>query len=216
MAEIQYAFTDEEGVFLVKLARESLEYRLEHGEELPEPDEYPPNLQNNSGIFVTLRRYGISHGETLRGCIGMIEAREPIIQGAIHMAIAAGLDDPRFPPVKKSELDNLVFEITAMTVPALLAGEGPKDLDAIRGAIVIGRDGLIMARGWQRGLFLPQVPVEQGWDIDTYLNENCRKAGLPYGAWKEPYSSIYTFTGEIFEEEEPRGNIVRKVLVPTS
>ncbi|MBN2150812.1 MAG: TIGR00296 family protein, partial [Candidatus Lokiarchaeota archaeon] len=101
------------------------------------------------------------------------------------------------------------FEVTAMTVPKLL---GEKDPEGIKAAIKIGRDGLIMQRGYYRGLLLPQVPVEYDWDVDTFLAHTCRKAGLPGDAWKEKETKVFTFAGEIFEEEEPHGSITRKVI----
>lgn len=206
-----FAYTDDEGAYLVRLARKSLSTRLATGEPLHLPADVPPRLREASGIFVTLRRHAAPHDESLRGCIGMIEAREPIALGAIHMAVSAGLNDPRFPPVKASELDRLVFEVTAMTPPVLLAA---KDPDAIRASIVLGRDGLIMQKGYQRGLLLPQVPVEQDppWDVEMFLDWTCKKAFLPNGAWKDPTTKILTFQGEIFEETEPNGPVVRKVI----
>ncbi|NMC07635.1 MAG: TIGR00296 family protein [Candidatus Lokiarchaeota archaeon] len=209
MSESEYAYTDEEGIYLVKLARKSLETRLKTGTELPVPEDCPPKLKNASGVFVTLRKHGVQVDESLRGCIGMIEARESLVAGVVHMALAAGLEDPRFPPVKASELDHLVFEVTAMTVPKLLAAKNPEE---IKKAIKIGRDGLIMQRGMNRGLLLPQVPVEYDWDVETFLSHTCRKAWLPEDAWKQKDTKIFSFMGEIFEEEEPHGKIIRKII----
>ena len=205
----EYAYTDEEGIYLVQLARKSLETRLKTGKELPVPDDCPSKLKGVSGVFVTLRKHGLPVDESLRGCIGMIEAREALVAGVVHMALAAGLEDPRFPEVRASELDHIAFEVTAMTVPKLLA---TKDPEAIKKAIKIGRDGLIMHRGMSRGLLLPQVPVEYDWDVETFLSHTCRKAWLPEDAWKQKDTKIFTFAGEIFEEEEPHGKIIRKVI----
>nr|MDO8118337.1 TIGR00296 family protein [Candidatus Sigynarchaeota archaeon] len=211
MGETKFAYTDEEGEFLVKIARESLESKLVKGKEIPVPASYPAKLKDLSGIFVTLRKYNVSHDESLRGCIGIIEGREPIIEGAIHMALAAGLEDPRFPQVNAAELDRIVFEVTAMTPPKLLE---TKDPERIKASIKIGRDGLIMQKGFSRGLLLPQVPVEQEprWDVEEFLSYTCRKAWLPLDAWKDPHTKIFTFQGEIFEEESPRGKVVRKAI----
>ncbi|MEX2683550.1 MAG: TIGR00296 family protein [Candidatus Sigynarchaeota archaeon] len=205
----EYTFTDEEGIYLVKLARKSLETKLTTGQELPVPDDCPPKLKDMSGVFVTLRIHGRPVDESLRGCIGMIEPRESLVAGVVHMALAAGLEDPRFPEVKASELDHITFEVTAMTVPKLLEAKSPEE---IKKAIKIGRDGLIMQRGYARGLLLPQVPVEYNWDVETFLMHTCRKAGLPSDAWKQKDTKIFTFAGEIFEEEEPHGKIIRKVI----
>ncbi|MBN2151486.1 MAG: AMMECR1 family protein, partial [Candidatus Lokiarchaeota archaeon] len=112
MSTSEYTFTDEEGAYLVKLARRSLETKLKTGEELPVPGDCPPKLREMSGVFVTLRKHGLPVDESLRGCIGMIEAREPLVAGVVHMALAAGLEDPRFPNVRASELDHISFEVT--------------------------------------------------------------------------------------------------------
>ncbi len=209
MSKSEYAYSDEEGIYLVQLARKSLETRLKTGKELPVPDDCPPKLKEMSGLFVTLRKHGLPVEESLRGCIGMIEAREPLVAGVIHMAMAAGLEDWRFPNVRASELDHIAFEVTAMTVPKLLETKDPEE---IKKSIMIGRDGLIMQRGMNRGLLLPQVPVEYDWDVETFLMHTCNKAGLPQAAWKQKETKIFTFAGEIFEEEEPHGKIIRKVI----
>jgi AmmeMemoRadiSam system protein A len=153
MSTTDYAYTDDEGIYLVKLARKSLETRLKTGKELPIPGDCPPKLKTVSGVFVTLRKHGFPVDESLRGCIGMIEARESLVAGVVHMALAAGLEDPRFPQVRTSELDHIAFELTAMTVPKLLQTKNPEE---IKNAIKIGRDGLIMQRGYSRGLLLPK------------------------------------------------------------
>ncbi len=209
MSPSEYTFTDEDGIYLVKLARKSLETKLTTGKELPVPDDCSAKLKEESGVFVTLRKHGLPVDESLRGCIGMIEARESLVAGVVHMALAAGLEDPRFPDVRASELDHIAFEVTAMTVPKLLETKDPEE---IKKAIKIGRDGLIMQRSFYRGLLLPQVPVEYDWDVDTFLMHTCRKAGLPPDAWMQKDTRIFTFAGEIFEEEEPHGKIIRKVI----
>lgn len=211
MADTNYAYTDEEGVFLVKLARKALTEKLTSDIEIDVPSDYPDKLNKVTGIFVTLRKYKVSHDSSLRGCIGMIEGREPIVAGAIHMALSAGLQDPRFPSVRPKELDNLIFEVTAMTPPKLIEAKDPGEIKA---QIKIGRDGLIMQSGLRKGLLLPQVPVEQTppWDVETFLEGTCRKAWLGKGCWKNPETKIFTFQGEIFEEIEPHGKVIRKKI----
>lgn len=211
MVDETFAYSDEEGKFLVKLARKSLENYLETGKKIDVPGEYPEKLKDLSGVFVTLRRHGVPHDSSLRGCIGVIEAREPLINGVINMALSSGLEDPRFPDVKKPELDNITFEVTAMTPPKLLDVENPEEYPE---HIKIGRDGLIMERGFKRGLLLPQVPVEQDpvWGPVEFLDYTCRKAWLSQGCWKSKETKVYTFQGEIFEEIEPRGPIKRKII----
>ncbi|MFX0103828.1 MAG: TIGR00296 family protein [Candidatus Hodarchaeota archaeon] len=211
MLDDDFAYADDEGIYLVKLARRSLETYLETGKKIDVPSDFPGKLKDQSGVFVTLRRHGVPHDSSLRGCIGMIEAREPLINGVINMALSSGLEDPRFPEVKKKELDNITFEVTAMTPPKLLEVEDPEDIPA---KIKIGRDGIIMERGFRRGLLLPQVPVEQDpvWSPTEFLDYTCRKAWLSQGCWKSKETKVYTFQGEIFEEIEPRGDIKRKII----
>jgi len=96
-------------------------------------------------------------------------------------------------------------EVTVLTPPELITATTPEE---IKGSIVIGRDGLIIEKGYYRGLLLPQVPVEWGWDVDEYLVNLCYKAGLPPDAWKQ--ARIYRFQGEIFSETEPYGEVVRR------
>ncbi|MHA1794045.1 MAG: TIGR00296 family protein, partial [Promethearchaeota archaeon] len=112
--------------------------------------------------------------------------------------------------VTVDELDKLTFEVTAMTPPKLLEVEDRSKMPSL---IVIGRDGLIAERGFHRGLLLPQVPVEQDpvWTPEQFLDWTCKKAWLNTGCWKNKNTKIYTFQGEIFEELEPHGKIVRKV-----
>ncbi|MHA1369853.1 MAG: TIGR00296 family protein [Promethearchaeota archaeon] len=206
-----YAYTDDEGRFLVKLARRSLETYLKENKKIEPASDCPPKLKKPSGVFVTLRRHGVPHDSSLRGCIGLVIAKKPLVNGVIEMALAAGLDDPRFPKVKKGELDNIVFEVTAMTEPKLLEVDSPEEyLKKIK----IGRDGLIIEKGFRRGLLLPQVPVEQDpvWTVKKFLDWTCKKAWLPDGCWKSPSTKVYTFQGEIFEEKEPHGEIIRKVI----
>src|SRR5271157_171382 len=185
MAEENYAYTDEEGVFLVKLARETVETIVTSQTVLEVPEEVPPKLQEESGVFVTLNkitsgqvRIGPS-GQQLRGCIGRPYPQFPLVKATIDSAIDAATHDPRFPPVVTQELDQLIVEVTALTPPVLLETETPQDrLHAIK----IGRDGLLIESdtryGPRRGLFLPQVPIEWHWDEKEYLVELCGKAGL--------------------------------------
>ncbi len=216
MAETNFAYTEEEGIFLVKLARAALEAIVTKGEKIPVPDDVPEKLQKDSGVFVTLniissgeRRKGPREHE-LRGCIGRPYPQQPLVEATIDSAIDAATQDWRFSAVRPKELENILVEVTALTPPVLLVTKTPEDrLHAVK----IGRDGLLIEAptsfGPHRGLFLPQVPIEQHWDVETYLDEICGKAGLPSEYWHKPTTKLYTFQGEIFKEEAPRGNIVR-------
>jgi uncharacterized protein (TIGR00296 family) len=162
------------------------------------------------GAFVTLNRYNIS-GNPLRGCIGYIEPKFSLYDVVHRVSIQSAIEDPRFPSVTLEEMDNIVIELSILTPPELLMVNNPEDYGD---KIVIGRDGLIAERGWQRGLLLPQVPVDhdRNWDVETFLKHTCQKAMLPADAWKNFDTKIYSFQAILFEEESPRGEIVRKYL----
>ncbi len=141
-------------------------------------------LKEKRGAFVTLKR-----GGKLRGCIGNIIATTPLYKTVEIMARAAALDDPRFQPMKESELNDLEIEISALT-PL----ERIESIDQIE----VGKHGLYLKRGWSSGLLLPQVPGEYGWDLNTFLEHTCLKANLSPDAWKDPATEIYIFSAEVF------------------
>jgi AmmeMemoRadiSam system protein A len=181
--------SDEDRTLLLRIAREALAAHVGLG-----PAHVPGEtaiLTRRGGAFVTLHT---RDGE-LRGCIGHIEPTEPLGKVVPRCAVAAGSSDPRFPPITSSELDHLQIEISLLG--PLEAITGPQDL-------VVGRDGLIIERGWQRGLLLPQVAVEWGWDADAFLAHTCRKAGLPTDAWKQD-AKLWRFEAEVFGESGRAG-----------
>jgi uncharacterized protein (TIGR00296 family) len=124
-------------------------------------------------------------------------------------AIAAATDDPRFSPVKSSELDKITFEVTILSSPVELKVDDPLQLPS---KIKVGRDGLMVKQGYNSGLLLPQVPVEYDWSEEEFLGFTCQKAGLPQNCWKEKRTKVFTFEGIIFKEETPNGKIVREKL----
>jgi AmmeMemoRadiSam system protein A len=138
---------------------------------------------------VTLHKHG-----RLRGCIGYIQALKPLRQAVAEMAVQAALHDPRFPPVTSDELPELHIEISVLS---------PLEAVADVSEIEVGTHGLVIEDGRSRGLLLPQVPVEYGWDRDTFLEHTCAKAGLPPDRWKAQGVTITKFTAEVFGEEEP-------------
>ena len=144
-------------------------------------------LARPGGAFVTLHK-----GADLRGCIGHIEPTEPLGAVVPRCAVAACSTDPRFPPLASDELDAIDIEISLLG--PLESIDGPAD-------IVIGRHGLVVERGWQRGLLLPQVATERSWNADTFLAHTCRKAGLPLDAWKHG-AKAWRFEAEVFGERE--------------
>ncbi len=197
----------EEGVYLVRLARRAIETELRTGETV-EPVEAPEKLMRPCGVFVTLNTVeGPSH--RLRGCIGFPYPVKPLAEAIVDAAISAALRDPRFSPLSSGEMDSIVVEVSVLTPPEPIRVERP---DQYPDHVEVGRDGLIISRGRRRGLLLPQVPVEWGWDADEFLTQCCLKARLPPDAWLTPGTEISKFQAIIFAEEAPRGAVRRMKL----
>ena len=141
--------------------------------------------ENTGGAFVTLHRRG-----ELRGCVGQIEGAGALAEIIERCAVAAALEDPRFSPVTPSEVAELEIEIS------LLSPLEP----VVPAQIEVGRHGLVVQQGSRRGLLLPQVPVDRGWQWPRFVEETCAKAGLPRDAWKDPATRTFAFTTEVFTE----------------
>lgn len=182
---VDFSLTREEKNTLGSIALNAVSLRL-RGEFPPEPElsRYSPTLRKNLGCFVTLKEKG-----RLRGCIGTIVGESPLVRNVWRMAQLAAFDDPRFPPVSPSEWDELSMEITVLGELSLCPD--PK-------RIVIGRHGFVLSAHGRTGVFLPQVPVEQHWDLPAYLTNLCYKAGLPDGSWKAPGARLYWYEGLAF------------------
>jgi AmmeMemoRadiSam system protein A len=184
--------TAEEGRYLLTLARATIANVVgaKSSTTLADP---PPRLNAPGAAFVTLRT---RHGD-LRGCIGSLEARRPLVEDVRENAIAAALRDPRFSPVKAAELNDLVIEVSVLTAPEPLDFDGPDDLiHKLRPNI----DGVLIERGWNRATFLPQV-WEQLPSPEEFLGNLCYKAGLPPNAWRWPDLKVSIYQVEKFEEE---------------
>jgi len=179
--------TKDQQVKLLKLARktiaDSLGIRLDG--EIDLEDEI---FKEMCGAFVTLHIKG-----RLRGCIGYIQGIKSIPDTIVDMAKASAFKDPRFPPLRKDEYLLIDIEISVLS-PI----EPVKNVSEIK----VGRDGLIICRGFNSGLLLPQVPVEQCWDLDTFLENTCYKAGLPGNAWQQKGTKIEKFSAQVFGEKE--------------
>lgn len=145
-----------------------------------------PNLLRRSGAFVTLEKHG-----DLRGCIGTTQAKRPLYQTVQWAAIAAAVQDPRFPSVVPEELEEIEIEISVLSPLRPI-----EDVNEVQ----VGVHGLYIVKGQRSGLLLPQVATEQGWDREAFLRGVCRKAGLPEGCWREG-AQLYVFTADVFEEE---------------
>ena len=183
--------TDRAGQYLVDLAKEAIGHFIETGEKLEIPENYPIELDEKLGVFVTLNK-----NNTLRGCIGYAEPIEPAINATIEVAIAAAFNDPRFSAVTKDEFQILDFEVTVLTRPELIEVAHPKQyLDEIE----IGRDGLIVQKGYSRGLLLPQVAVENLLGKEDFLEHTCMKAGISADSWMDESCDVYKFQGQIFK-----------------
>ena len=203
-----FELTEEEGSYLVKLARKAIENYLRTGKTISTPKDVPTRLAEKCGVFVTLN--SVSSGKKeLRGCIGFPAPVMPLVKAAIDSAISAAVSDPRFPQVKPNELGSIVVEISVLTPPELIKAKAPDDYPKL---IRIGKDGLIVERGLSSGLLLPQVPVEWDWNEEEFLSHCCLKAGLPPDSWLVSGTKIYRFQAIIFEEESPNGKVKRVQL----
>ncbi|OSS41926.1 putative ACR [Desulfurella amilsii] len=199
-------FSLEEGKFLVKLARQSVEYFLKNKKYLPIPHTYPENLNKTVGIFITLSTFP---GENLRGCIGYPYAFGPLIELCVSASTKAACEDPRFECVSTKELDNIVFEVTILSPMILLDQNKPFEEQ-----IEIGRDGLLVTCDTygKSGLLLPQVAVEWGFDKKKFLKEVCRKASLNDNCINDRNCKFYRFESQIFKEVSPNSDIKEEVL----
>ena len=203
-----FYLTQNEGLFLVKLARRTVTKYLKTGKILQVSKEVSKNLMEKSGVFVTLKSFN-KGTKSLRGCIGLPYPTTPLTLAVIEAALSAATQDPRFPPVKLKELENIVFEVSVLTPPELLIVEKTLDYPS---NIKIGQDGLIIENRYHKGLLLPQVPIELNWQPEEFLCQTAMKAGLQPDVWLLKDTKIYTFQAIIFEETIPKGEIVQKKI----
>ena len=200
-----FELTEQEGKFLINLARNTVTEYLRSGKILKPPKETPQKMYEQCGVFVTIST--IQEGEKgLRGCIGYPYPTSPLVEAVIDSAINASTQDPRFEPMTSDELDKVVFEVSVLTPPESVSVSNPKDYIS---KIKVGEDGLIIERGYHKGLLLPQVPTEWGWCEEEFLCQCCVKAGLPPDSWLTKDAKISKFKAIIFEEQTPKGEIIR-------
>jgi AmmeMemoRadiSam system protein A len=169
---------------LLALARKSIEEFLKTGKRL-RPEAGSPKLSAKRGAFVTLKV-----DNQLRGCIGYPLPQKPLIETIASMVIAAATQDYRFPPLEIEELPRTKIEISVLTLPRPV-----KEMKEIE----VGRHGIIITKGISKGLLLPQVPGEYGWDLETYLRHGCLKAGLDEDEWQKG-AHIEVFEAQVFSE----------------
>ncbi|MFH0896774.1 MAG: TIGR00296 family protein [Candidatus Bathyarchaeota archaeon] len=200
---MSFELTLDEGKFLAKIARRAIATYLEKGRKITAPHETPAKLREKCGVFVTLNKI-VGGKEELRGCIGFPLPEIPLIDATIDAAISAAVNDSRFPRVTSQELKDVVLEVSVLTPPVLIEVNDPKSyIEEVK----VGQDGLIVERGWFKGLLLPQVPTEWKWDAEEFLANCCMKAGLTPDTWLIKGTKIYKFSCIIAQELSPNGTV---------
>ncbi len=188
--------TDEEKLKLLEIARRSIT-NVVNGQGLPDVEPDTENLKTPCGAFVT-----ITVNDNLRGCIGYVEAVESLAETVNEVAAKSALEDPRFPPVEPYELDKIEIEISVLSPLKLV-----KSVDEIK----VGEHGIMIKRGWRRGLLLPQVATEHNLTKEEFLEHTCLKAGLSPDCWKDKETEIYIFTAIVFRESDFKQKIERNL-----
>ena len=185
------ALTTEQKRTLLDIARKTIDLYVSAGRKM-EVGDVDSRLALNEGAFVTIHKNG-----QLRGCIGNIVTQKPLYMTVRDMAIAAAVEDPRFPKVQPEELDQINVEVSVLSLPRVI-----RDV----GEIELGTHGVIVSKGpLHYGVFLPQVAEETNWTKEEFLSQLCaQKAHLPPGAWKDPGTKIEVFTADVFSEKEPQ------------
>lgn len=184
--ELGFSLNERDREALLKIARSSVESVVRDQKIYWVAQTNLPHLEEARGAFVTLKEHG-----KLRGCIGYTTPMKSLAKTVRDVAGDAALEDSRFTPVTTQELPGLEYEISVMSPLRRVL-----DIHDIK----VGRNGLIVKQGETEGILLPQVPLEQHWDRDTFLKETCLKAGLPPDAWKDDATDIFMFTAVVFDE----------------
>ena len=180
--------TSEDREILLKISRKTLVDYLTNYDR-PKYKVYLPNLLKPRPVFVTLRD---RKSNDLRGCRGGTKADTPLMEAVVKMTIASATDDPRFSPVILEEVEDIKIEINALTPMRRI-----KPFE-----VKVGIHGLMIVKGLQAGLLLPQVPVSFNWDQNTFLDQLCKKAGLPTDTWREESGvKLFGFESEEWAEE---------------
>jgi AmmeMemoRadiSam system protein A len=182
----QNEFTPEERAVLLRLAHESILSALERREISLTPPS--PHLDEPRGAFTTIYFHG-----NLRGCVGYVFPVASLYRTVAETARAAAFEDTRFSPVSPQEAPELDVSLSILSPLRVITPE----------EVEIGRHGLVVSHGGRRGLLLPQVPVEHQWDRATFMEQTCRKAGLPLDAWRQG-ATLEAFTAEVFGDREAK------------
>jgi len=171
---------------LLNIARQAIETYMNTGKKYVEPREEKA-LNRRNGCFVSIKQ-----GGQLRGCIGNFQSELPLFREVAEMAVASASKDPRFYPMKLDDLHDFTLEISVLS--PLRKIEGIEEIE-------VGRHGIYLEKGYYRGVLLPQVATEYGWDCDTFLQQTCLKAGLSPDAWKAEDTEIYIFSADVFSDK---------------
>lgn len=183
---LSFDLTGAQEEFLSEQALTAIDSVL-HGDTAASPRRPSPTdtvLNSTLGAFVTLQKNG-----QLRGCIGRFYGHNPLWLNVWEMARAAAFEDPRFPALSAREWPEITMDISVLDAPTPCTN--PSE-------IAVGRDGLILQAYGRSGVFLPQVPVEQGWDLEQYLFHLCLKAGLPPDTWQKPEARLFSYQAKVF------------------
>jgi AmmeMemoRadiSam system protein A len=184
---MNFTINPDEQKILLDDARESIASELEKRQPQYRHDAAKsPVLREPCGAFVTLHKRA---GHSLRGCIGRMTASLPLLETVRAMAREAAFGDPRFPPLRPGEWEMCQIEISALS---------PMSVCPDPHQVKVGVHGLYLIRSGRAGVLLPQVPIEQGWNLDEYLDYICVKAGLPAESYSAPDATLYTFTAVVF------------------
>ena len=170
---------------LLAIARQAIIHGVQTGQEYVEPREEKALNQRN-GCFVTIKQNG-----ELRGCIGNFQSELPLFKEVAQMAQASATKDPRFYPLKETDLENFSLEISVLSPLQKI-----EEIDEIE----VGKHGIYIEKSFYRGVLLPQVALEHNWDRLTFLQQTCLKAGLPTDAWQADDADIYVFSAQVFGE----------------
>lgn len=197
----EHILDDKEKRELLRIARATLRERFRSG-RVPPGAPHRASLTDPAAAFVSLHR-----GEELRGCIGTLEEQTPLYKTVQEMAIGAATRDPRFPPVDADELDGLTIEIS------VLSHRTPVPATEVTARLRIGDHGLYVTAPGARGVLLPQVATEHGWDPQEFLRQTCRKAGLSEEAWRDDDTRIELFQAQVFDEKLLATSPVRVAIV---
>jgi uncharacterized protein len=181
---VSETLSTEDRKLLLELAREAITVSVRTG-KMPSREITAQQLTGPQGCFVTIKQQG-----ALRGCIGNFSSEKPLYQLVQEMAVSAATRDPRFYPMKEEDLAGFKLEISVLSPLAKISS--PDE-------VVVGTHGLYLEKNFSRGVLLPQVALEHGWDRETFLNQTALKAGLKKDDWKEG-TDIYVFTAQVFGE----------------